>query len=99
MIIRETEKDPVLASLKQHIRQDYMPNNIKELKPFQKIYNELAISDEELILKSEKIILPESLHNLALDKAHQGHPGMNGLKRHLPSHFWLPKMDKIESNL
>ena len=69
------------------------------LQPYRKILQELALSDEDLILKGEKIVLPERLHKLALDKAHQGgHPGMTGLKRRLRSHFWFPQMDsKIES--
>ena len=55
----------------------------------------MTLSDEELILRGERIVLPASLHDLALEKAHQGgHPGMNGLKRRLRSHFWFPKMDK-----
>ena len=59
------------------------------------------MSDEELVLKGDKIVLPSNLHDTALSKAHQGgHPGMNGLKRRLRSHFWFPQMDrKIEAKV
>ena len=100
-IIEETQKDPVLSSLKDHIRKGYIPKSLTPLQPFRKVLHELTLSDEELILKGEKIVLPECLHDLALEKAHQGgHPGMNGLKRRLRSHFWFPLMDrKIESKV
>ena len=100
-IIKETEQDPVLSSLKEYIRKGYIPKSDKTLKPYRKVFQELTLSDEELILKSEKILLPQSLYHVALEKAHQGgHPGMNGLKRRLRSHFWFPKMDsKIESKV
>ncbi len=100
-IIKETNKDPLLSSLKECIRKGYIPKSDKTLVPFQKIFTDLTISDEELVLKGEKIVLPSSLHDLALSKAHQGgHPGMTGLKRRIRSHFWFPKMDaKIESKV
>ena len=100
-IIKETKRDPVLSSLKDSIRKGYISKSDESLKPYRKIFRELAISDEEFILKGEKIVLPASLHTLALEKAHQGgHPGMNGLKRRLRSHFWFPKMDaKIEEKV
>ena len=91
-IIKETKKDPILNSLKQYIRKGYIPKAEESLKPYRKVFDQLAISDEELLLKEGKIILPPSLHGIALDKAHQGgHPGMNGLKRRIRSHFGSQK--------
>ncbi len=99
-IIKETEKDPLLKELARSIHKGYITSN-DSLKPFRKVFQDLTISDEGLILKGEKIVLPEKLHDKALKKAHQGgHPGMNGLKRRLRSHFWFPKMDaKIEETV
>jgi len=58
--------------------------------------DELTVSDAGLILKGEKIVLPESLWHKAMKKAHQGgHPGMSGLKRRIRMHFWFPKMDML----
>ena len=100
-IISETDKDPVLSSLKESIRKGHISNADNSLKPYRKLFGELTVSDEELILRNDKIILPASLHDTALNKAHQGgHPGMNGLKRRLRSHFWFPEMNKkIESKV
>ena len=100
-IIKETEKDPVLKALKRHIRKGHIPSSEEEMKPYKKVFDELTISDEELILKDGKIVLPSSLYKVALKKAHQGgHPGMSGLKRRLRSHFWFPKIDSaIETKI
>ena len=100
-IIDETDKDKTLHALKKYIRKGYVPKTKANLAPFKKIFAELTISDEELIMKGERIILPESLWDIALVKAHQGgHPGMNSLKRRLRSHFWFPKMNqKVEEKV
>ena len=98
-IIEETTKDPVLKLLKRHLKKGFIPPSIPELSPFRKIFDQITVSDEGLILKDERIVLPEALHHLAIKKAHQGaHPGMNGMKRRLRSHFWFPKMDKSIEN-
>ena len=94
-IIDHTKKDKVLSSLAECIRDGRISEDDESLKSYRKVFDELTLSDEELILRGERIVLPASLHDLALEKAHQGgHPGMNGLKRSLRSHFWFPKMDK-----
>ena len=95
-IIEETKKDNVLTALKKCIRKGYISDSDTLLKQFRNFFSELAISDKELVLKGDKIVLPDSLCKVALEKAHQGgHPGMNGLKRRLRSHFWFPRMDKM----
>ena len=50
------------------------------------------------LLKQDKIILPTTLHDRALNLAHAGAPpGQNGLMRRLRSHFFIPKLDvKVE---
>ena len=41
------------------------------------------------------MVLPTSLVNTAISKAHQGgHPGETNLKRRLRYHFWWPEMNK-----
>ena len=93
-IIDKTNQDPVLCNLKRCIKKGHIPSDEESLQPFRKILDQLTVSDEGLIMKGEKIVLPEALHNLALKKAHQGaHPGMSGMKRRLRNHFWFPKMD------
>ena len=97
-ILDETYDDATLCQLKHFINKGYIPSACQSLASFRKVFDDLAISNDGLIMKSEKIVLPEALHDVAIKKAHQGaHPGMSGMKRRLRSHFWFPKMDnKIE---
>ena len=90
----------MIRQLKQFIRKGYIPKEKKNLTQFRKIFDELAISDEELVMKGERIILPESLWDIAITKAHQGaHPGMSGMKRRIRSHFWFPKLNQTVEDL
>ena len=93
-IIKAAKEDKVLVRLKKDIRRGYPSKSQKELTPFLKIFDQLSISDSGIILKKEKIILPRSLVETAIKKAHQGgHPGMTSMKRRLRTHFWFPGMD------
>ena len=98
-IIKHTKQDPLLEKLKTQIVKGYIAKSSKELSAFKKVFDKLTISDKGLILKGEKIVLPTSLIKSALKKAHQGgHPGMNGMKRRLRSHFWMPRLNEhVES--
>ena len=94
-IIEHTKEDQTLKKLGSAIKKGYISRCDKELSGYRKVLDELTRSDDGLLLKGEKIILPASLVKRALQKAHQGgHPGMSCMKRRLRSHFWFPKMDK-----
>ena len=98
-IIKETNNDPTLMQLKLQIAKGFIPKSQTSLNPFRRILQELTISDQGLILKSDKIVLPESLWKTAFTKAHQGgHPGMSSLKRRLRTHFWFPTLDSYIEN-
>ena len=95
-IIDITQKDQTLAALKTAINKGYIPASDSLLTPYAHIMDELTISDEGLILKGSRIILPEALWEEAVNKAHQGsHPGTASIKRHIRSHFWFPTLNKI----
>ena len=95
-IINETNNDSLLVQLKRFIKKRYIPKMNHDLSAYKKIFNHLTISDEGLIMKHEKIILPQTLWNLAIQKAHQGaHPGMSGKKQRIRNHFWFPKLDTV----
>ena len=92
-IIQETRKDEVLGKLRTAIRKEGIPREAS-FTPYYKVRDELTILDAGLILKGDKIILPQKLQTKAIEKAHQGgNPGMSGLKRRIRMHFWFPGMD------
>jgi len=54
---------------------------------------QLTITENGLIMKKNKIILPEALIERAMTKAHQGsHPGISSMKRRLRAHFYFPRL-------
>ena len=67
-MIKGTDRDTQLSSLKKCIRKGHIPKADKSLAPFRKVFTELTISDEKLVLKGEKIVLPTSLHKVAIDR-------------------------------
>jgi len=99
-LINATNNDSTMMSLKKFIRKGYIPKSNTKLAPFSKIWNQLTISDSGLILKGDKIVIPESLVEIAIEKAHQGgHPGMTSMKRRLRSHFWCPRLNQRIENM
>jgi hypothetical protein len=93
-LVTATDQDRILVALRTAIRRGYSSGTDKSLAPYAKIWDQLTISDCGLILKGEKIILPEALIDRAIQKAHQGgHPGMTAMKRRLRAHFWCPLLN------
>ena len=94
-LIEQTEKDPLLKSLKKYIRKGYLPKTRTNLRPYAKIWDQLTVLDSGLIMKGEKIVIPKTMIKTAIEKAHQGgHPGMTTMKRRLRSHFWCPQLNE-----
>ena len=93
-LVRGTDQDKTLGALKKAIRKGYPSDSNKLLAPYAKVWDQLTISDSGLIMKGEKIVLPEILIDHAIQKAHQGgHPGMTTMKRRLRAHFWCPQLN------
>jgi hypothetical protein len=98
-IIKHTSRDTTLKSLKESIIKGYIPKSNTALAKYRKVFDRLTISDEGLLLKDDKIIIPSRITSKALEKAHQGgHPGMSCMKRRMRAHFWFPDMDTIIEN-
>ena len=93
-LIEETRNDPVLEQLKNHLQKGNLPKANKQLAPYAKVWDQLTILDSGLVMKGEKIVLPQSMIKTAIEKAHQGgHPGMTTMKRRLRTHFWCPQLN------
>ena len=95
-ILKETTRDATLKQLTNCLQRGRIPGDMQNLNPYRKVLDELTTSEAGLILKGERIVLPEMLWKTAVEKAHQGgHPGTSGLKRRIRTHFWFPKMDQV----
>ena len=93
----ETEKDSTLKQLLHILRtsQSWIPKTASaKLRKFHKILSELTVTGNGIILKGDRIVLPETLQDLAVQLAHRGnHPGQSGIVRRLRSHFFFHDMD------
>ena len=96
-IIKETKKDQKMQELIKYVARGRIPKKAdKEWDRYRGILGSITISDTGLVLKNDKIILPESLWQLAINKAHQGgHPGETRMKARVRSHFWIPDLNRL----
>lgn len=60
---------------------------------YRSTFNELCRVDD-VLLRGDRIVVPEMLQNHVIQIAHEGHPGVRIMKAHLRAHVWWPKMDK-----
>lgn len=97
VIATHTCQDKILSELQKYIQkgQHYIEKSAPtELQKFSQILPEITITGNKILLKGEKIILPESLICKAIELAHRGgHPGQSGLVRRLRYHFYIPNLD------
>lgn len=90
----ETLKDTVLQSVQQSLETGEWNEIAKEFKPFS---SELC-RVQNLLLRGDKLVIPEQLRSRLLEIAHESHPGMVVMKRRLRQKVWWPQMDKqVES--
>ena len=70
--------------------------NLKDLKVYQNIANELTIlSDKNIILRGNRIIIPQSLQQRMIKFAHTGHLGMTKSKSILRDKIYFPGLDVL----
>ncbi len=90
-IAEETEKDPTLAQLRTILKrsQTWIPKNAPEaLQKFSKIISELTVTGNGIILKSERIVLPEKLQREAIELAHRGSHPMQSINQSINQFFF-----------
>jgi hypothetical protein len=93
-----TKEDRTLARITELINQGltWIPKTETiEVQRFKNIQPQLTVTGNGIILKDERIVLPEKLQEMAIQIAHRGaHPGQSGLERRLRYHFFLHDMNK-----
>ena len=100
-IAKATSADSVLSKIQKYVRegQTWIPKDDKlEIQKFGPILSELTLMGNGILLKDERMILPESLQETAIELAHRGaHPGQSGIERRLRYHFFFHNMfDKVQ---
>lgn len=86
-----SEADEVLQMLKVAIDDQNFERD--QLKPFKYFKEQLSYSSNVLI-RGDKIIVPNELRSRFLELGHEGHPGETVMKKRLRMRCWWPKMDE-----
>ena len=98
-IQKAIKEDKTLQRLVQSVRSgkwDFSGEvNVKELKLFHKVHEELMIhSDSNIILRGTRIVIPSALRKHAMELAHEGHQGLVKTKQLIREKVWFPGIDK-----
>lgn len=95
----EVPNDPILAEVMGLLTADRSPSSLdhatkKRLHDFINVWDQLSIG-KGVVLKGEKIVLPNTLRNSAVKLSHAGHLGIQKSKQYLRSSVWFPGMDQL----
>lgn len=90
-----SRNDQEILRVKQGINSNVWDESIKAYKL---IESELCFY-EDILLRSNKIVIPSELRKAVLDADHEGHPGIVAMKGRLRSKVWWPRIDKDAENL
>ena len=86
-----TNKDRALQGLGAAIRLNRWDSDA--VTPFKSVRDELTIGDHNLILCSNRIVIPTSLQQRAIDLAHATHQGLAKTTSLLREKVWFPDID------
>ena len=92
----ETERDETLNTIYKHVYNSDWPhkNAIKQaVMPYYKLRDELS-TQNRIIMRDNRFVVPSSMQARIMTIAHEGHPGIVRMKRQLRQHYWWPGMDK-----
>ncbi|XP_049877892.1 uncharacterized protein K02A2.6-like [Pectinophora gossypiella] len=89
-IMRCSSEDQEILKVKDGVYNSNWHEDVKLFKIFQ---DELCFY-EGILLRGTRIVVPESLRERVLKAAHEGHPGIVGMKARLRTKVWWPKCDK-----
>lgn len=89
-IIKESESDREISNVKKGIYSQQWDESVKTYK----IFSDELCFYENILLRGNRIVIPQSLRKQVLMAAHEGHPGIVAMKGRLRTKVWWPKIDK-----
>ena len=102
-VAEATKNDPTLQKVIVVVRSNNWKSLAKDddcdVKKYLQLKNELTVSNDDIILKNNKIVLPNSLRKQAIDLAHVGHQGIVKTKQLIREKVWFPGIDKFVESL
>lgn len=89
-IEKESIEDEEIQNVQELIRTD---QQMKLPLAYRVIAKELC-QVGNVLLRTDRLVIPGRLRNRVLSLAHEGHPGSRMMKTHLRTHVWWPKLDQ-----
>jgi hypothetical protein len=87
--------DEVLCKLKIKLNSDTLNQEDSiATKPFDRVFREILVSSDGLVLRGKRIVIPDTLIDSVLKKAHEGHLGIVKTKSLIRTKIWFPDTDK-----
>ena len=86
-----SRQDPILQSVREAVKTGDW--NQLHGTPYKALREELWVLGY-LVIRGNRIVMPESLWNQTIKLAHEGHQGMVRTKARLREKVWWPQMDK-----
>ncbi|XP_058453152.1 uncharacterized protein K02A2.6-like [Malaya genurostris] len=88
---QESDKDITISQVIEALKGGEWTDRAKPFKPYQ---TELCQSDS-IVLRGDRLVVPVCLQPRILEVAHEGHPGIEVMKRRLRQKVWWPGLDKM----
>lgn len=88
-VMEASDQDAILQELHQALKTDVWNEEVKGFKQFKPELHAM----ESIIMRGDRLIIPEKLQQKVLLCAHEGHPGSSAMKRRLRQKVWWPKID------
>jgi transposase InsO family protein len=97
-IIAETKNDKIIQEVINWLcNSKSLDSNYA--KQYAKYQNELSVSNERVLLRGNRIVIPSNLQAEVVKIAHEGHQGLVKTKRLLRDRVWFPGIDNMVENL
>ena len=88
-----TDESTVMQELKGAIKKGYVERDQTNLRPYKKIINELSY-EQGVVLRGERIVIPEKLQSEVIQVAHETHMGRVKTIGLLKETMWFPGLDR-----
>lgn len=87
-----TNRDPILARVRTMVQRGWLETTEEALRPYKARQNELSVLDGCLLWGS-RVVVPKMGRDRVLEELHDGHPGMQQMKRRARGVLWWPGLD------
>lgn len=82
-------QDPEFSQIRNCLETNQLHKTSKTLQ-----VHELCVSNQQILLRGNRIVLPTKLRKQAITLAHEDHAGITKSKQRMRSKLWWPQMDK-----